>query len=57
LQLLLINLRKEVGSFLPQKAVIIAGQADQCSDVLLCREDLAVMAHNEDADKSLKDHV
>ncbi|CAM6102275.1 unnamed protein product [Calypogeia fissa] len=58
LEVLLLNFRKEVASFLPQKDVSkSAAEADQCSDVLLCSDHLAVIAHNEDADVSLRDHV
>lgn len=57
-QVLLVNFRKEIASFLPEKVLIgSASEADQCSDVLLCIDHLAVIAHNEDAHGSVRDHV
>ncbi|KAG0567381.1 hypothetical protein KC19_7G131100 [Ceratodon purpureus] len=58
LQVLLINMRKEVAPFLPsliQRQKV--GEADQCSTILLNTESLAVIAHNEDADISLLNHA
>ncbi|KAL2636390.1 hypothetical protein R1flu_007869 [Riccia fluitans] len=58
LSILLLNFRKEIAAFLPDvKASQIVGEPSECSDILLCSEELAVMVHNEDGDVSLRDHV
>lgn len=56
LEVLLLNFRKEVSPFLPTKAMGKVGSAEECSDVLVCNS-IALIAHNEDANVSVKDHV
>ncbi|EFJ31230.1 hypothetical protein SELMODRAFT_88965 [Selaginella moellendorffii] len=59
-QLLLLNLRKEIFPFLPTevaKARDVNLEAVECSDILVCRPDLTVVAHNEDADVSVEGHA
>ncbi|BFI30062.1 isopenicillin-N N-acyltransferase like protein [Marchantia polymorpha subsp. ruderalis] len=58
LSIILMNFRKEISPFLPDVRVSnIVGAPDQCSDILICSDELAVMAHNEDGDASLRNHV
>ncbi len=58
LQVLLINMRKEIAPFLPTKTSSEKlGDADQCSTVLLHSDNLSLIAHNEDAHVSILDHV
>ncbi|XP_024528276.1 uncharacterized protein LOC9630912 isoform X1 [Selaginella moellendorffii] len=60
LELLLLNLRKEIFPFLPTevaKARDVNLEAVECSDILVCRPDLTVVAHNEDADVSVEGHA
>lgn len=55
---MLINMRKEIAPYLSNPdACRILSTADQCSTILLNTESLAVVAHNEDADVALLDHV
>ncbi|ONI07299.1 hypothetical protein PRUPE_5G112000 [Prunus persica] len=58
LQIILINFRKEILAFLP-KMVINQGidTPDDCSDVLVASESMAVVAHNEDANVALVGHA
>lgn len=56
LEVLLLNFRKEVTPFIPYKCTSQVGRAEECSDVLVCNS-MAVIAHNEDANMSVKDHV
>eukprot|EP00897_Mesotaenium_endlicherianum_P001023 jgi/Mesen1/10921/ME000095S10260 len=52
-QLVLVNLRKEIGPFVPEKkAQELLTALDQCSVLLLCGPLAALVAHNKDADKS-----
>lgn len=57
-QIILINFRKEILAFLP-KTVINPGidTPDDCSDVLVASESMAVVAHNEDANVALVGHT
>ncbi|CAK9202866.1 unnamed protein product [Sphagnum troendelagicum] len=58
LQVLLINMRKEIAPFLPTKTSSEKlGDADQCSTVLLHSDNLSLIAHNEDAHVSILNHV
>eukprot|EP00897_Mesotaenium_endlicherianum_P010318 jgi/Mesen1/9314/ME000060S08752 len=56
-QLVLVNLRKEIGPFVPEKkAQELLTAPDQCSVLLLCGPLAALVAHNEDADISVRGH-
>lgn len=58
-QLILINFRKEILPFLPKTAITsnIVDTVDDCSDVLLVSDSLAVAVHNEDANVALVGHT
>ncbi|XP_058102800.1 uncharacterized protein LOC131246558 isoform X2 [Magnolia sinica] len=61
LDILLLNFRKEILPFIPKNeestAVDAAADAEDCSDVLVVNESMAVAAHNEDANVALIGHV
>ncbi|OWM72128.1 hypothetical protein CDL15_Pgr018011 [Punica granatum] len=59
LEIMLINFRKEILSFLPVPEAITAASnaAIECSDVLVVDESVAVVAHNEDASVALLGHT
>lgn len=58
LQVLLLNFRKEIASFLPKKmSTSEVGNAEECSDVLVINNSMALVVHNEDANVSVLGHV
>ncbi|CAI0444644.1 unnamed protein product [Linum tenue] len=61
LQVVLINFRKEILPFVPKTLQVSSPESvdtiDDCSDVLVVSEDLAIAAHNEDANVALVDHI
>lgn len=58
LQMLLLNFRKEILPFLPKaEKDPLATISDDCSDVLVVNDSMAIVAHNEDANVALIDHV
>ncbi|KAK7399139.1 hypothetical protein VNO78_10315 [Psophocarpus tetragonolobus] len=56
LDILLINFRKEILPFIPKEGAKSA-IADDCSDVLVVGESMAIAAHNEDANVALVGHT
>lgn len=58
-QIILINFRKEILPFLPKTelATPIEDPSDDCSDVLVVSESMAIAAHNEDANFALVGHT
>lgn len=58
-QLILINFRKEIVPFLPKTSIMsnIVDAVDDCSDVLILSDSLAMAAHNEDANVALVGHT
>ncbi|CAI0444541.1 unnamed protein product [Linum tenue] len=61
LDVVLINFRKEILPFVPKTLQVSSPESvdtiDDCSDVLVVSEDLAIAAHNEDANVALVDHI
>ena len=61
LQIILINFRKEILPFLPRTELnglsCTVEVSDDCSDVLVVSESMAVAAHNEDANVALVGHT
>ncbi|XP_047342251.1 uncharacterized protein LOC124945797 [Impatiens glandulifera] len=58
LHLLLLNFRKEILPFVPKsKLSDEIDSVDDCSDVLVVNDSMAVAAHNEDANVALIDHT
>ncbi|KAJ7944999.1 Acyl-coenzyme A:6-aminopenicillanic-acid-acyltransferase [Quillaja saponaria] len=58
LDILLINFRKEILAFLPKEAKSSnADSPDDCSDVLIVSDSMAIAAHNEDANVALFGHT
>lgn len=53
LQIMLVNLRKEILPFIPKAD----DTNDDCSDILVVSESMAVAAHNEDANVALLGHT
>lgn len=58
-QLMLVNFRKEILPFVPEtEATPQADTASEdCSDILVVNNSMAVLAHNEDANKALVGHT
>ena len=57
-QLILLNFRKEILPFVPNTAKNSkVDTADDCSDVLVVSDSMAVAAHNEDANVALVGHT
>ena len=57
-QILLINFRKEILACIPKKAKgSHDDSSDDCSDVLVVSESMALVAHNEDANVALVGHT
>lgn len=58
-QILLINLRKEILAFIQKEGAKSANSdtSDDCSDVLVVSESMAIAAHNEDANVALVGHT
>lgn len=58
LQIILINFRKEILPFISKTEISSnVDTADDCSDVLVVNESMAIAAHNEDANVSLLGHT
>ncbi|KAG9447308.1 hypothetical protein H6P81_013436 [Aristolochia fimbriata] len=58
LDILLLNFRKEILPLIPDCAKITADTMSQdCSDVLIVNDSMAIAAHNEDANVALVGHV
>nr|KYP58667.1 hypothetical protein KK1_014084 [Cajanus cajan] len=59
LDILLINFRKEILPFIPKDGAKIPNvdTPDDCSDVLVVSESMAIAAHNEDANVALVGHT
>ncbi|KAI4315495.1 hypothetical protein L6164_028295 [Bauhinia variegata] len=58
LHILLINFRKEILAFISKRAKESnADTPDDCSDILLVSESMAIAAHNEDANVALVGHT
>ncbi|XP_059644190.1 uncharacterized protein LOC132285966 [Cornus florida] len=58
LDLILLNFRKEILPFIPKKTINSSGVAsDDCSDVLVVSDSMAIAAHNEDANVALVGHT
>uniref|UniRef100_A0A5B7BL41 Peptidase C45 hydrolase domain-containing protein n=1 Tax=Davidia involucrata TaxID=16924 RepID=A0A5B7BL41_DAVIN len=59
LNLILLNFRKEIIPFLPKTPINSNGDAtdDDCSDVLVVSDSMAIAAHNEDANVALVGHT
>ncbi|KAJ1408238.1 Peptidase C45 [Sesbania bispinosa] len=55
LDILLVNLRKEILAFIPKNSEV--DTSDDCSDVLVVGESMAIAAHNEDANVALVGHT
>lgn len=57
-QIFLINFRKEILAFIPKGVESSnAEPSDDCSDVLVVDESMAIAAHNEDANVALLGHT
>lgn len=57
-QLILLNFRKEILPFLLKKEATPEEVADDdCSDVLVVNDSMAIAAHNEDANIALIGHT
>lgn len=54
---MLLNFRKEILPFVPKTAVSLGADAEDCSDVLVVCDSMAVAAHNEDANVALLGHT
>ncbi|XP_058200981.1 uncharacterized protein LOC131315803 [Rhododendron vialii] len=57
LDLMLLNFRKEILPFVPKTTVSLEADAEDCSDVLVVCDSMAVAAHNEDANVALLGHT
>ncbi|KAE8671590.1 hypothetical protein F3Y22_tig00111942pilonHSYRG00103 [Hibiscus syriacus] len=58
LQIILVNLRKEILPFISKAAMNSnADTADDCSDILIVGDSMAIAAHNEDANVALVGHT
>lgn len=53
LQIMLVNLRKEILPFIPKAE----DSNDDCSDIIVVSESMAFAAHNEDANVALVGHM
>lgn len=56
-QIILLNFRKEILPFVANKMEITWNADDDCSDVLVVSDSMAIAAHNEDANVALVDHT
>ncbi|KAK8486765.1 hypothetical protein V6N11_000253 [Hibiscus sabdariffa] len=58
LDIILINFRKEILPFISKTAMNSnADTADDCSDILIVSDSMAIAAHNEDANVALVGHI
>lgn len=57
-QIMLLNFRKEILPFIPKQETVEAEETiDDCSDVLVVSDAMAVAVHNEDANVALVGHT
>lgn len=58
-QIIVINFRKEILPFIPETEAskVPDDTPDDCSDVLIVADDMAIAAHNEDANVALVGHT
>lgn len=58
-QIIVINFRKEILPFIPktEASKVPDDTPDDCSDVLIVADDMAIAAHNEDANVALVGHT
>ncbi|KAH9608446.1 hypothetical protein KSS87_019321 [Heliosperma pusillum] len=61
LDIILINFRKEILAFIPKDEGVNVPEdtdtSDDCSDILVSRDDMSIAAHNEDANLALVGHT
>ncbi|XP_022992831.1 acyl-coenzyme A:6-aminopenicillanic-acid-acyltransferase 40 kDa form-like [Cucurbita maxima] len=57
LEIILINFRKEILPFLHREVALAVDCSDDCSDLLVVSENMAIAAHNEDANVALVGHT
>lgn len=58
IQIISINFRKEILPFLPKAAMnsSAGGTSEDCSDVLVVSDSMAIAAHNDDANIAIVGH-
>lgn len=55
---MILNFRKEILSFIPKSETVEDEETiDDCSDILVVSDTMAVAAHNEDANVALVGHT
>lgn len=57
MQIILINFRKEILPFLQKEVPSAVDCSDDCSDLLVVSDNMAIAAHNEDANVALVGHT
>ncbi|XP_010272556.1 PREDICTED: uncharacterized protein LOC104608307 [Nelumbo nucifera] len=57
LDIILLNFRKEILPFIPKATTEEADTIDDCSDILVASDSMAVVCHNEDANVALIGHT
>ncbi|XP_022133472.1 uncharacterized protein LOC111006042 isoform X2 [Momordica charantia] len=57
LEIILINFRKEILPFLQKEVPSVVDCSDDCSDILVVSDSMAIAAHNEDANVALVGHT
>ncbi|CAK9326154.1 unnamed protein product [Citrullus colocynthis] len=57
LEIILINFRKEILPFLQKEVPSAVACSDDCSDLLVVSDNMAIAAHNEDANVALVGHT
>nr|XP_043606381.1 uncharacterized protein LOC122578474 [Erigeron canadensis] len=58
LHIMILNFRKEILPFIPKKEIVEDEETiDDCSDILVVSDTIAVAAHNEDANVALVGHT
>lgn len=57
MQIILINFRKEILPFLQKEVPSVVDCSDDCSDILVVSDSMAIAAHNEDANVALVGHT
>lgn len=56
-QVILVNFRKEILPFIPKEDDRKEDPDDDCSDILIVSDSIAIAAHNEDANVALLGHT
>lgn len=56
-QVILVNFRKEILPFIPKEDDRKEDPDDDCSDILIVSDSIAIAAHNEDANAALLGHT